>query len=134
MKFLLVLAGLGQLALALASLAVPRVLGWKEETAKLRTLTRQVFWTYSAFIWSTNVAFGLLSSLAPDRLLDRTPLARAVAGFVAAYWGARLLLQLFVYDRTSAPSGALVRAADAAMTALFLGLTLVYGALALGRG
>lgn len=39
----LVAAGLGQLALAAGSLALPRVLGWRTETAKLRPLTRHVF-------------------------------------------------------------------------------------------
>src|SRR5690349_14911641 len=43
MTSLVVLAGIGQLALAVASLVLPRVLGWRAETAKLRPLTRQVF-------------------------------------------------------------------------------------------
>jgi len=43
-------AGVGQLALIVASLAIPRVLRWREETAKLRPLTRQVFWTYAIYI------------------------------------------------------------------------------------
>jgi len=58
---LVLLAGLGQLALVLASLAIPSVLNWREDTAKLRPLTRQVFWTYALYIWSINLAFGLLS-------------------------------------------------------------------------
>jgi len=132
MKILLVLAGLGQIGLALGSLALPRILGWREETARLKPLTRQVFWIYAGYIWSTNIAFGLVSSLAPGWLLDRTPLARAVAGFIAAYWGARLVLQLLVIDRKSAPAGAFFRAADATLTAGFVGWTLVYGAVALG--
>ncbi len=131
MKTLLVLAGIGQLALTLGSLALPRILRWKEDTAKLQPLTRQVFWIYAGYIWSTNVAFGLLSVLAPERLLDRTPLARAVAGFIAAYWGVRLLLQFVVLDRKSAPPGAVFRVAEGALVALFVGCTLVYGATAL---
>jgi hypothetical protein len=131
MKTLLVLAGLGQLVLTLVSLTLPRILGWKEETAKLRSLTRKVFWIYAGYIWSTNVAFGLVSSLAPEWLLAPGSLARAVAGFIAIYWGARLFLQLFVLDRKDAPQGALFRAADAALTTLFLALTIVYGAVAL---
>jgi len=130
-RALLVLAGVGQLALALASLALPRILRWREDTARLRPLTRQVFWTYSAYIWGTNVCFGLLSTLAPDRLLDRSPLARIVCGYVAAYWGARVLVQMLVYDRSEAPPGAIFKAAEAAMVALFLFLTAVYGRAAL---
>ena len=133
MKTLLVLAGIGQLALALASLAIPRVLRWREETAKLRPLTRQVFWTYAAYIFSFHVAFGLLSALAPDRLLDRTPLARMVAGFIALYWGVRLALQLFCFDRSERPPGPLGVLAEAALTALFVGLTIVYALVAFAR-
>ena len=58
---LVLLAAIGQLVLIVASLAIPRVLGWRAETAKLRPLTRQVFWTYAAYIWATNLSFGLVS-------------------------------------------------------------------------
>src|SRR5205814_4625198 len=72
------LAGAGQLALAAGSLAIPRILRWSEDTAKLRPLTRQIFWVYAAYILSFHVAFGLLSVLAPHWLLDGSPLAGAV--------------------------------------------------------
>jgi hypothetical protein len=63
MKTWIVLAGIGQIALALGSLAIPRVLGRREETRRLTRLTRQVFWTYSIYIWGTNVCMGALSAL-----------------------------------------------------------------------
>jgi hypothetical protein len=126
-----VLAGLGQLGLALGSLAIPRVLGWREQAAALPRLTRQVFWTYAAYIWATNVSLGALSTFAPGSLLDRTPLARAVCGYTAAYWGARFAIQLFWFDRTVVTSAAL-RVAEAVLTGLFLFLTVTYGYLAAG--
>ena len=131
MRTLVLSAGWGQLALAFASLAIPRILRWREDTAKLRPLTRQVFWTYAAYIWATNVAFGLLSTLAPDALLDGSGLARVVSGFIAAYWGARVLVAVLWFDRTDAPRGALARTGEAALVTLFLYLTGVYGWLAL---
>src|SRR5687767_7215027 len=124
---LLILAGVGQLALILASLAIPRVLGWGEETAKLRPLTRQVFWTYAAYIWCTNLSFGLVS-LKPEWLLDHTLLAGCVTGFIAAYWIGRVLIQFFYFDRSDAPEGLHVRIAEAALVVLFIFLSLVYGA------
>lgn len=131
---LLRLAGAGQLALAAASLAIPRVLGWRAETARLRPLTRQVFWTYAAYILATNTAFGLVSAARPEWLLGAA-LGRAVCGFIAAWWGARLVLQLFWFDHSAAPPGARWKLADAALTLLFAGLALVYGAAAaLGGG
>ena len=125
---LVVAAGLGQLALIIASLAIPRVLSWREETAKLRPLTRQVFWTYAAYIWTTNLCFGLLSTLAPHWLLDRSPLASSITAFIAFYWGGRLLIQFVYFDRSDAPPGLVFKVADAGMVGLFLFLTTVYGA------
>src|SRR6266496_2249384 len=127
MKVLLILAGVGQLGLALGSLALPRMLRWGDDTAKLRPLTRQVFWTYAAYIWVTNICFGAVSIFAPHWLLDRSPLARAVAGYIAAYWGARVLVQFFYFDRSEAPTGAFYKMAEVALVGLFVFLTAVYG-------
>jgi hypothetical protein len=125
---LLLLAGIGQLVLAAGSLAIPRVLGWKTDTAKLKPLTRQVFWTYAAYIWTINVCFGLISTFAPRLLLDRSPLAALVCGFITAYWAARVAVQFFYFDRSEAPPGMLSKLGDIALTGLFIYLTLVYGA------
>ena len=130
-RALVVAAGAGQLVLVVASLAIPRVLRWPEDLARLRTLTRQVFWTYAGYIWATNLSFGLLSAFEPDWLLDRSPLAGAVCGFIAAYWGARVVIQFAYFDRSDAPRGRRYALAEAALVALFVGLTLVYGGLAL---
>lgn len=130
MRILVVLAGMGQLALAAASLAIPRVLRWREDTARLRPLTRQTFWTYAAYIWCANVSFGLLSTFAPSWLLDGSPLAGAVAGFIALYWGARVVIQFAYFDRADFQTGPGVRLAEAALVALFVYLALVYGSVA----
>ena len=122
---LLLVAGLGQLVLALASLAIPRALGWRADTARLQPLTRHVFWTYAGYIWVTNVSFGLLSVLAPYALLDGSLLARCVGAFIAVYWGARLLIQLFYFGKLR-PAGAAFRFAEAGLLALFTYLTAVY--------
>ena len=127
LRTLVLLAGVGQIALALASLAIPRVLRFEEETAKLRPLLRQMFWTYAGYILCTNLSFGLLSALAPASLLDGSPLAAAVTGFIAVYWGARVVLQFAWFDRSDAPPGAHVRLAEAALVLLFVFLTCVYG-------
>ena len=124
---LIFLAGVGQIVLILASLAIPRVLRWREETAKLRPLTRQVFWTYAGYIWATNLCFGLVSVLMPAALLDRSALATAVTAYIAAYWAARLVIQFVYFDRSDVPSGLPFTLAEAALVALFLSLTLVYG-------
>ena len=129
---LLILAGSGQLALAAGSLAIPRILRWGADTAKLRPLTRQVFWTYAGYIWTTNVAFGLLSVAAPYLLLDGSTLARLVAGYITVYWAARVVIQFTYFDRTDAPPGRLTQLGEIALVGLFVYLTVVYGAVAAG--
>ena len=126
---LVVAAGVGQLALVAASLAIPRALRWPEDLARLRPLTRRVFWTYAGYIWATNLAFGLASAFAPGWLLDRTPLAGAVCGFIATYWGARVGIQFLYFDRAGAPKGPRFAVGEFLLVGLFAALTLVYGGL-----
>jgi hypothetical protein len=123
----IILAGFGQLVLALGSLALPRVLDWRADTAKLVPLTRKVFWTYAGYIWATNVSFGVLSVTAPGALLDGSTLARVVGGYITAYWAARVLIQLFYFDRADVPAGFHYRVAEVGLTLFFVGITAVYG-------
>jgi hypothetical protein len=123
-----VLAGLGQLALALASTTFPRAFGWRQELARLRPLLRSMFWIYAAYILSFNVAFGLVSALRPQWLLDGSPLAAAVTGFIALYWNARLLLQFTAFDRRDLPGGPGYRAGEAALVLSIAFFGAVYAA------
>ena len=119
------LAGAAQLVLALASLAIPRALGWREETRRLSPLTREVFWTYAAYIWGTNVALGLVSLLAAPELGGGGVLASAVVGYALLYWGARLAIQFLSFGK-HAPPGGRFRLAEAALVILFTYLVAVY--------
>jgi hypothetical protein len=126
-EWLIVAAGLGQIALVAASLSIPRLLHWKEQAALLRPLTRQVFTTYAYYIVGTNLSFALISVLAPGWLLEGSGLGACVTGFMALYWGARVAVQFLYYNRRDAPAGALFRIAEAALVLLFLFLTVTYG-------
>jgi hypothetical protein len=127
LESMLIVAGLGQLLLAAGSLAIPRVLRWREDLTKVRPLTRQVFWTYAGYIWSTNVSFGLVSVTMPGQLMSGSPLAAAVCGFITLYWLARIVIQFTYFDRSDAPQGWPFRLAEFALVALFVALTGIYG-------
>ena len=127
------LAGVGQLALVVASLAIPRVLDWRRELAGLRPLTRQVFWTYAGYIWCTNLCFGLLSTFGTAWLLDGSPLSCVVTAYIAAYWAARVLVQLVYFDRADLPRGGLSRVGEAGLVGLFVLLALTYGTAAVAN-
>lgn len=123
----LLIAGLGQLALALGSLVIPRLLRWPEELASLRPLTRQVFWVYALYIWSSHVAFAAISIAAREALTDGSLLAVCVTGFIAMWWGARLAIQFTVLDRSVAKTRDLYRWGEAALVTLFACFTSIYG-------
>lgn len=132
---MIVLAGIGQLGIIVVSLAIPRLLRWREQMVGWQPLTRQMFWTYAAYIWATNLGFGLVSTLGSPWLIDGSPLAAAVTGFIALYWGARLAIQFAYFDRGGFPSGPGYRLGEAAMVLAFAYLMLTYtGALLLNLG
>ena len=114
--------------LALASLTLPRMLGWREQIARLEPFTGRVFWVYAAYILGTNLCLGCLTALAPELLLDRSPLARMVAGYATVYWGARLVIQ-FVWFRGVCPKGRWYALADLAVTLAFAFWVGSYGAI-----
>ena len=119
------LAGLGQVVLALASTTFPLILGWQRDLLPLRPLLRRLFWIYAGYIFAINLSFGLLSLLGPHGLIDGSPLAAAVTGFIALYWLARLSLQL-AFDRSDMPRGRRYVAGEAALVLLFVYLATVY--------
>lgn len=127
LEALVFFAGVGQTLLVVASLAIPKVLGWAEETSKLRPLTRQVFWTYAGYIWVTNLSFALVSMISPGSLIDGTFLATAVAIYIFLYWSARVIIQFVWFDRSDAPQGLQYTFAEVLLVGLFIGLTVVYG-------
>jgi hypothetical protein len=95
---MILIGGLGQFGILIASAAAPRLLDWKHSLSTLTPLNRQIIWTHGAYVAGFIVAFGLLSVAAPQLLADGSPLARIVCGFIATFWGVRLLLQWCVLD------------------------------------
>lgn len=127
LNFLLFWAGVGQLILVIGSLAIPKVLNWSADTAKLRPLTRQVFWTYAGYIWATNLSFAIISIASPQSLADGSTLALAVSIYITVYWLARVIIQFTYFDRSDAPEGKFFVVAEFLLVALFVSLTAIYG-------
>ena len=120
-------AGVGQLILVIVSLAIPYVLNWTEDTARLRPLTRQVFWTYAGYIWGTNLSFALLSMISPTSLIDQSFLATAITIYIFVYWLVRVVIQFTWFDRSDAPRGLRYALGEVMLDGLFVCLTIVYG-------
>lgn len=133
LRHLIILGGLIQLAIAATSLAIPRLLDWRSDLASLQPLTRQVFWTYAGYTLGTNTAFAALSLAGAGWLVDGSPLAAAVTGFIALYWSARVAVQFLHYDRAATRARTLFRAAEVLYVSAFSYLGVVYGVAAAGN-
>lgn len=85
------------MGLALLHAVFPRYFRWKEETAGLSLLTRQILHVHTFFIALTVFLMGLLC-LTSAAELTGTPLGRKIAFGLALFWGTRLVIQFFGYS------------------------------------
>jgi hypothetical protein len=123
---LLLLGGVCHFGILLASALVPRVLDWKGELKHLSPLSRHLVWTHGAFIVLTIVAFGAISVTNAPALADGSKLSRCVAGFIGAFWLARLGIQLFLFDARPFLTGLFLKLGYHGLTVVFAYLGVVY--------
>jgi hypothetical protein len=131
LSYLIIISGAGQLALAVGSLTIPRVLKWNEKLAAIEPLLRQMFWTYAGYILSINISFGIISLIAPSELINHSNLARYLTILIAIYWLARVLIQVFYFDKSSAPRGQIYVLGEILLMTAFVFFSLSYGLAAL---
>ena len=124
---LLLLGGVCHFGILTASALVPRVLDWKAELKHLSPLSRHLVWTHGAFIVLTIVAFGVISVANASHLADGSAVSRWFCGFVAAFWLARLGIQLFLFDARPFLTGVFLKLGYHGLTVAFTVLVLAYG-------
>ena len=100
LTFHLKFIGLALMVLAVAHIPIHRHFKWKEETASLSLLTRQIFHVHTFFIALVVWMFGALTFFFTDELLKPTRLSMIVILGFAGFWAIRLLVQIFIYDAT----------------------------------
>ncbi|TWR26194.1 hypothetical protein FPZ42_11240 [Mucilaginibacter achroorhodeus] len=120
------LAGVGQLLLATVSLIVPKVFKWPQELSKVQPMIKKLFWVYAVYILVINSSFGLLSVTMSGQLINATPLACAVTGFIAVYWISRLAIQFLYFDRTNFPKGVWPLIKEMVLVTAFVFFSIVY--------
>jgi len=129
---LLRIAGLLHFALLTASALTPRALDWRANLASLHPFLRRLFWVYGSFIVLVIVAFGTLTLRHGSEMAAGTPLGRSLCVFIAAFWLARLLVQLFVFDARPFLTTPLYKIGYHGLTVVFIYFAAVYGIAALG--
>jgi hypothetical protein len=126
---ILVFAGLLQLAIAAANLPLTWMLRFGREHRKLTPIVRQIHEVHHVFIVGLLGVFGALTLFFPDELAGGAGLGRFLSSVLAVFWGARLIVQRFYYDRLFLRNH---RAGDVAFSLVFAFLTGVYAASAAG--
>ena len=127
LETLLLIGGLLQLSILIASALVPRVLAWREALRTIDPLLRQLIWVHGAFIVLTIVGMATLSLTMAGSLADGSPLARGVCGFIGAFWLARLVVQFTVFDARPYLVRWPLRIGYHGLTVVFCYLAAVYG-------
>jgi alginate O-acetyltransferase complex protein AlgI len=120
------LAGAGHFVILAASAQVPARLGWREDLAKLTPFNRKLMWTYGAFTVLTILAFGVLTLALHDELMRGDRAALGLAAFIAIYWIARILVDLFWFGHSGWPQGRGFVLGHALLLALFGALAGTY--------
>ncbi len=127
LEHLVWVGGLLHFGVLIASALVPQVLDWKRELARLGTMTRQLVWVHGSFIVLVIIGFGTLSLLHAGDLSSGQPLARAVCGFIALFWAARLSLQFVLFDPRAYLTNVLLKTGHHGLTVTFTYFSMVYG-------
>jgi hypothetical protein len=123
------LGGGSLVVLTIASFWIPKALGWREKLAGLTPLMRELWWTYSIYVWSSHVFFAVLALGFGDWLMSRTSSAAAMSTFMLLWWSVRLWLQFFGFDLSEVEGSTVNRVAKHLLTLLFIGLVVLYGCL-----
>ena len=92
------LAGVLQFVIAVANFFAPAKLHYRENLAKVSPIIRQIFTVHSIYIVLILVGLGLICLLFPNDLCGASALGRFLCGFLAIFWGLRVVLQFTYYD------------------------------------
>lgn len=121
--------GWSLVCLCIGSFWIPKALGWREKLAGLTPLMRELWWTYSLYVWSSHVLFAVLALGFGQWLLGGSGAALAMSVFMLLWWSVRLWLQFFGFDFGEIEATPANRVAKSLLTLLFIGLVTLYAGL-----
>lgn len=120
-NWLIMVAGAGQIFTALIYPYVRhRVFDWYNDIRKLKPLNQEIAKTYGRYIQGLNAAFGLITLTCTEALQNKTSLATALTGLIAAYWTGKIITQFAYYPMYQIPDKAIFKIGEWGMNALFM--------------
>lgn len=103
-----------------------KVFDWYNDIKKLKPLNQEIAKTYGRYIQGLNFSFGLITILLTDELQNKTGLAVALTGLIAAYWTGKVITQFACYPMYEIPEKMIFKIGEAAMNTLFILFALVF--------
>lgn len=126
-NWLIIAGGIGQIfTAAIYPYIRHRVFDWYNDIKKLKPLNQEIAKTYGRYIQGLNFSFGLIALLLTDDLQNKTGLAMALTGLIAAYWTGKLITQFAYYPMYQIPRKTIFRIGEFAMNGLFILFTVVF--------
>ena len=126
-NWLIIAGGIGQIfTAAIYPYIRHRVFDWYNDIKKLKPLNQEIAKTYGRYIQGLNFSFGLIALLLTDDLQNKTGLAIALTGLIAAYWTGKLITQFAYYPMYQIPRKLIFPIGEYAMNGLFILFTVVF--------
>lgn len=125
--WLIVIAAIGQIFTAIIYPYIRHVVfDWYNDIKQLKPLNQEIAKTYGRYIQGLNFSFGLISILLTDDLKNRTGLATALTGLIAAYWTGKVITQFSYYPMYQIPNKTIFKIGEVLMNTLFISFSLVF--------
>jgi len=99
------LAAAGHFVTLIASFQVPYRLEWKRDLAQLMPFNRKLMWVQSGFTVLSICAFGVLTLVLHDEMLNGGRAALALVCYIAVFWTTRILVDVLYYSHEDWPKG-----------------------------
>ncbi len=126
-NWLIIAGGIGQIfTAAIYPYIRHRVFDWYNDIKKLKPLNQEIAKTYGRYIQGLNFSFGLIALLLTDELQNKTGLAIALTGLIAAYWTGKLITQFAYYPMYEIPRKIIFRVGEVLMNGLFMLFSIIY--------
>jgi hypothetical protein len=126
-NWLIILGAIGQMFTAIIYPYIRHIVfDWYNDIEKLKPLNQEIAKTYGRYIQGLNFSFGLISILFTQDLKNKTGLAVALTGLIAAYWTGKVVTQFSYYPMFEIPQKAIFKIGEVLMNTLFISFSLIF--------
>ena len=126
-NWLIILGGVGQMFTAIIYPYIRHVVfDWYNDIKKLKPLNQEIAKTYGRYIQGLNFSFGLISILFTQDLKNKTSLAVALTGLIAAYWTGKVITQFAYYPMYEIPRKKIFKIGEVLMNTMFVAFCLIF--------